>query len=567
MDLRVRVLLVSSLILLASSSLFGAGKLRLETTAVGPLSVATGSNGPTQTINALNGGDAPLSLSATSSVSWLAPTVQTFRSCGTLGNCYPIQIALNTAALAKGTYTGVVTISDPNALDAPQTITVTVAVGGGVPDAITMYVPKNGTEVSRTFSTANAVSATANSPANGPALSLVLPTGGSFQSTYSYTLKAKSNPGVNEGTYNGSLVIAGSTVPGENKTVPVTLNVTSQPIASLSTSSLSYRIAQGAAAQTQNILLTDAAGSGYLTPAGATVATTSGGNFITTTTGTGYVSVVADPAGLQPGTYAGTVTIATGAANGSVDVPVTLNVVATAAPFVRAGSVVNNATFTSDTLAQGDFPAVFGEQFTAGGLLVASNVPYPTTLGGASVYINDQPVPLYFVSANQINFLVPFNAKTGDGTLRVDRDGQRGNSVSIRIAERSPKILVATDQAGKKVSDALAGALATVHTGDYITIYAFGFGAVIPPVPSNSVSPANPLSVVPGTNTVYFGQGGLFSKPVPQTPQFIGLSPNFISHFYQINVQIPANAPKGNNIPVYIQGDAGTTNVMLFNIQ
>jgi uncharacterized protein (TIGR03437 family) len=487
-----------------------------------------------------------------------------------LGNCNPIKIALNTASLAKGAYTGIVTIADPNAIDAPQNITVTVNVGGGVPDSITLYVPNNGTPVSQSFSTGGRVTPTVNQPAGGPTLSLALPSAGSFASTFSYTLTAQASSSVATQTYNASLVVSGSPIANENKTVPVTLNVTSGPVASPSPASLSFRVATNAVKETKYLLVNNP-GAGKLTISGATASTTSGGaTWLTAAPDAsyaGYVDITADPTGLQPGDYTGSVAIASNAANATVNVPVDFTVLAAGPPVVTPGAVVNNATFTSDTLAQGDFPALFGEQLTTGNALTSSNAPYPTTLGGATVNINGQPAPIYYVSANQINFLIPFEATPGDGTLQVVRDGQTGNTVSIKIAPSSPKLLLAANQAGQVVSAAQGGAVLAVHSGDYLVLYGFGFGATNPPVPTNTATPASPLSYVPGTNNVFFGTGGLFENPVSTPPQFIGLSPTFISAFYQINVQIPVNAPKGSAVPMYIQGDAGTTNQLLLNIQ
>ena len=51
---------------------------------------------------------------------WLVPTVGTSQVCGLRGGCYPVSIAFQTASLAAGTYTGIITFSDPNAVDSPQ---------------------------------------------------------------------------------------------------------------------------------------------------------------------------------------------------------------------------------------------------------------------------------------------------------------------------------------------------------------------------------------------------------------------------------------------------------------
>ena len=567
MDLiRSRHILLSTVLTIGiASQLSAAGKLRLDKTAIGPISVATGANGGIQIVNAVNAGDTPLNLTATSSVPWLSVVVSPRQSCGTLGaNCNPINISLNTSGLAAGSYTGVITVADPNAIDAPQTISVTVAVGGGVPDNLTFFLPTTGAEVSQTFTTARQVTTSVNQPPQ-VSLSVAAPAGGSFASVFSYTVTAKANPGAAAGTYNGAILVSGSSVGSENRNVPVTLNVTASPVANPSAISR-FRIAQGAAKQTQFIAVNNL-GAGTLTVASAAAATTSGGSWATTQIVSGFVGVTADPAGLAPGTYQGTVTIASNAANNSIVVPITLEIVAAGPPLVLAGAVVNNATFERGLqLAQGELPAVFGEQFTTGEAVQATSLPLPTTLGGATVFINDQPVPLYYVSANQINFQVPYDAAVGEGTLRVDRGGTRGNTVSIAISRSAPRLLIAVNQAGAVVSTPFGGAATPVQAGSVVVIYALGLGPTIPAVPSGAAAPSSPLARVPGTNDVFFGTGGLFNDPVSQTPQFVGLTPQFVG-LYQINVQIPADAPKGAATPVFLQGDAGTSNKLLFTIQ
>lgn len=557
-----------------TTQLTAAPKLRLDKTAIGPVSVATGTNGPLQVVNALNAGDSPLNLQAASSVPWLTATVQPRQPCGTLGaNCNPINIALNTSGLPAGTQTGSILVTDPNALDAPQTITVTVAVGGNVPNSLTFFLPTSGAEVTQSFTTARNVSTTVTQPPQ-VSLSVAAPGGGSFASVFSYTVTAKANAGAAPGTYNGTILVAGSPIGAENKSVPVTFNVTDQPIASPFAIS-TFRIAQGAAKQTQSIRLSNL-GTGAVTVASATVATTSGGAWATTALVNGFAGVTVDPTGLAPGSYQGTVTIVSNAANGTITVPIALEIIASGTPVVQAGGVVNNATFEPGLLlAQGELPAIFGEQFTTGEPLLASTLPLPTTLGGATVFINDQPVPIYYVSAGQINFQVPFDAATGEGTLRVDRGGQRGNTVTIAIARSSPRLLIAVNQAVQVVStpfvcnsagQCIGGASTPVQTGTVVTIYSLGLGPTNPPVASGAAAPLSPLAVVPGVNKVFFGAGGLFNDPVSQTPQFVGLSPNFVG-LYQINVEIPANAPRGASVPVFLQGDAGTSNTLRFNIQ
>ena len=110
MGLKVSRFPVFFLFFLAITSLNAAPQLRLSSATAGPVSIATGANGPAQTVQATNIGDGTLALSVSASVSWLAPAV---------GPAGTVQIGLQTAALAKGIYTGIVTVNDANAVDAP----------------------------------------------------------------------------------------------------------------------------------------------------------------------------------------------------------------------------------------------------------------------------------------------------------------------------------------------------------------------------------------------------------------------------------------------------------------
>src|ERR1019366_4178373 len=111
---------------LCAAGLSAAPRLRLVSSTVGPVSIAQGANGSAPAVEAYNAADGSLNLSLTSSVSWIAGSVGAQRACTSRsGTCTPLQFALNTTTLPAGTATGIVTVSDPNAVDAPQTITVT----------------------------------------------------------------------------------------------------------------------------------------------------------------------------------------------------------------------------------------------------------------------------------------------------------------------------------------------------------------------------------------------------------------------------------------------------------
>ena len=135
--------------------------------------------------------------------------------------------------------------------------------------------------------------------------------------------------------------------------------------------------------------------------------------------------------------------------------------------------------------------------------------------------------------------------------------------MSIRIAERAPRILVAVNAQGTAVTAGTTGPLAPVVPGETLVVYCLGFGQTANPVVSGQAAPANPLAMIDPYPRVSFG-GSPFNPPAYADPLFVGLSPNFVG-LYQVNVTIPSNVQRGPTIPMIIQG-AYTSNTVLLNI-
>ena len=569
MQRNTRLFLIAGLCTAAfAATAMAAPKLRLDQTALTGLSIAQGTNGSAQSVDARNVGDGTLNLQVSSNVPWLLASLAAPHTCAD-GNssCTPVRITLQTASLAKGTYTGFVTVSDPNAIDAPQTISVTVQIGGNVPDKLEYFLPPGGTATSR-FTTAGASSVNATTQSGGQWLSVAQEGTGTFlfNVPYKVTVSAVS---LAASDYSGTISVAGSSLATDNKSVPVTLHVTTQPVAQAATPVM-FRIAQGGAKQTLPLTVGNA-GQGTLAVSGITVTPGTGGSFLTAQTGSGStVMLIADPTGLTAGSYTATAVIASNAANSSFSVPVQLDVVTPTGPIVKAGGVVNNATFAAgDSVAQGDIVALFGDQLISGDPVAATALPLTTTLGGVQVFVNDQPAPVYFASSGQINFQIPFNAQPGSGTVRVERNGQRGNIVSVQIARSAPRLLrlnigdygIITNQDQSFPIPATAGLSShPAKVGDALTIYAIGLGPTSPAVASGVASPsAEPLGRVVTHPKVCFGTPTPFNQGNCVDPLYAGLSPGFVG-LYQINVVIPANVPADDMLSLRLTTDDGDSN-------
>ena len=565
MGLKIRCLafLVLPLSFVAVSQ--AASQLRLVSSTVGPVSVIPGSTGATQTIEAYNIGSGSLNLTLSSSVSWIGATVGASRPCTTTHasqNCLPLNFALNTQSLPAGSATGVVTVSDPNAVDAPQTITVTVVVGGSVPSSLTLYVPPGGT-ASQPIPTNSAL----HEASSAPWLSLQVNGFGSFQFNYPYTIQVAPTPAQTVGVYTGTLTLSGSNFTADNKAVAVTMNVTAQPIALASSTALNLQLAVGApplvAPFAPGVGLSNV-GQGTLTAATPVITTGScGSSWITY----GASGLTVDPTGLSAGTCTATITLASNAINGTQTIPVTLTVVPKGSPVIAFQGVLDNATFLpGDSVSPGDVMVVKGDQLSFSAYTPGPAPPLSTQLADTSVLVNGTAAPLFYTSYGQIAFQLPTTTATGSALVQVKRtDGTLSNSVSVTVAARAPKVLqlyggpwgavVNADSCGGITPCLLGGSLPLpasfsqpgypaypAKVGDVLTIYAIGMGPTNPAVASGQPAPlSQPFATLTDTPNVNFGGSVI---PAFATPLFAALTPGYAG-LYQINVQVPANSPKG----------------------
>ena len=556
------------LVSLTPLTLFGFPQLRLSSNTIGPLVVDNGQNPPGQTIDAYNLGDGVLNLAVTSiSVPWLTVALGQGTTCpnGPVPICYPINITVNTSGLAIGTYSANFTLNDPTAIDAPQTVTVIVQVNGA-PTSATLYVtPNNGAataqsdNASQVVNTGSAVISVVNTTNGGPWLTFTLT--GNHVTYSSYLLRAMSQIGQAEGSYTGTVILSGSPNPADDKSVNVTMVVTSQPIVQIPTSPLAFNLVQGQAAQSSTITFQNL-GFGSLAITGATV---SNASWLTVSSASGTNLVLsANPAGMNPGNYAGTITLVSNAANTSVVIPVQLNVAAVSGPTLNFSGVVDNAAYKTG-LASGSIAAVFGTQLT-GSAANAGSFPLPTTLGGVQLLMNGTAVPLFYVGPNQIDFQVPYNLTAGQIILQEMLNGMPSNQVSATVNSVAPRLFITgqtapdgtpygvvfnSDQTPALPNNLLPGSH-PAHLGDVMTIYLLGLGPVAPPVQTGQPAAASPLSVT--TSPVQVNYGGQGTATVSTNAIYAGLAP-FFAGLYQIDALLPQTAPTGTiPVSVTIQG-------------
>ncbi len=540
--------------------------LRLAGTSLNPIWISVGTNGPANvSFEAYNIGDGSLSLQVRGSQSWLTPSLGASRNCSfdARRQCLPVQVLFASSGLAAGTYDGVILLTDPNAADAPQRVSIRIYVNGNVPAKLDFYLPPTpGANDSQTFQTPQGSPPVlrATTQSGGNWLGVSSDGLGSFQFLYTHRVKATVQQGMAPGDYSGSFSLAGSTFSNDNKaSIPAVLHVTTQPIARPAVNTLQFTAVTGAI---DALVPIANGGQGALT-IGPITAT--GGDWLTTAVRDGNAHVLVNTANLSPGLYTGSVSITSNAVNSPTLIPVTFEVQAASAPVADYQGVVDGAAFTSP-VAAGALASLFGSQL-ASGLSNATSIPLQTTLGDTTVFVNDVAVPLLFVSPGQINFQMPFNA-SGQVLVRVDRAGQRGNTVTAQVSSRAAGIFTYIDSYGiiQNASrsnafpwpdtPAFAGvAKAAARPGDVLVVYGSGFGPVTPAVATGTAAGGDTLSRVNQNPKVNFGLN--FFGPYAD-PSFVGLAPGFVG-LYQLNVQVPKNAPADARTPVRLEWSDGTT--------
>jgi uncharacterized protein (TIGR03437 family) len=176
-------------------------------------------------------------------------------------------------------------------------------------------------------------------------------------------------------------------------------------------------------------------------------------------------------------------------------------------------------------------------------------IPLPKELADIQVLLNERPLPLYFVSPGQINYLVPFDIpESGTAELQVVRKslGQILGASTVNLARVSPALftldareagpLAAVNQDGTVNTPANA-----ISRGQVISLYGTGMGPV-QDAPAEG-APAAGLARGVESIRVLIGDSGFVPA---ENIQYFGLAPGLVG-VYQINVKVPDTvAPKAD---------------------
>jgi len=226
-------------------------------------------------------------------------------------------------------------------------------------------------------------------------------------------------------------------------------------------------------------------------------------------------------------------------------------------PEISSDGLVNAACF-GPALAPGSLIAVFGRNLAVEDRS-ALNFPLPVELAGTGVSVEGRPLPLLFVSPNQINAQLPYGIE-GPARLRVSTPNG-SMEASLRLTATAPALLyvsasgarlpaIVRQEAGEVVSPS-----SPAMAGDTLAIYLVGLGEVAGAIPAGQPAPEHPPL---GTrHPVEVRVGGLVLSPI-----FAGLAPR-LAGVYQVNVKLPAELPEGDHPLRVVSNGAASETVTL----
>jgi uncharacterized protein (TIGR03437 family) len=136
------------------------------------------------------------------------------------------------------------------------------------------------------------------------------------------------------------------------------------------------------------------------------------------------------------------------------------------------------------------------------------------------------------------------------GTFSMIVNGAPSNVQSAGVLTYSPDVfMVSAAQAAITHADgSLVSNASPAAVNETVVVYATGLGPVSGPMVTGNPASSTSLQTTP-PNQATATLGG-----VPATVSFSGLAPGFIG-LYQVNVQVPANAPPGSSLTIAIGGE------------
>jgi uncharacterized protein (TIGR03437 family) len=206
----------------------------------------------------------------------------------------------------------------------------------------------------------------------------------------------------------------------------------------------------------------------------------------------------------------------------------------TSAPYIYPTGIVNagsSVPFTAE-FAPGEFISIFGANLAT---TTATDLTFPTGLGGVQVLVNGMPTAVGYVSPGQVNAVIPLDIDTGTASIQVVNSLGTSNTVSNYVGETQPGIFSSVTSAPAVFhgNNTIVSASNPAVVGEELAVYLTGLGTL------DSSGNATNLSYM---SIDFSGVTGTidYAGIEPGTPLALGAG-------YQMNVTVPSGTSSGLN--------------------
>jgi uncharacterized protein (TIGR03437 family) len=202
---------------------------------------------------------------------------------------------------------------------------------------------------------------------------------------------------------------------------------------------------------------------------------------------------------------------------------------------------VSAADYSQD-LAPGAIAAAFGTEM-ASATSAADRQPLPTVMAGTRVLVNGKAAPLFFVSANQINYQIPPDAVAGNTEVVIEKNGVVVSREQLQL-RNAAFTAFSLDQSGSGTGAILDGR--TYKLGPFDVFTSTGERTILA-MYGTGLGNASGTGAVSGR--VQVSVGGISARIL-----YAGAAPGFTG-LDQINFEMPEIVAEHGTIPVSVSID------------
>jgi uncharacterized protein (TIGR03437 family) len=223
------------------------------------------------------------------------------------------------------------------------------------------------------------------------------------------------------------------------------------------------------------------------------------------------------------------------------------------APVYTTDSIANSAANVAGYYAPNSFLTIYGQNLAYVTKPIGPddvhNGELPTALAGTGVrvLINQIPGNIYYVSAGQVNVLIPPLLIAGPATVQLINNGLAGPAVAIMLSASAPVLFQsdATTVIATHGNGPLVTKTQPAQRNEVVVLYATGLGSTAPAAIANQI----PQSAAPITDRANFRVVLNGTDVDPKLVLYAGVTPGFAGLF-QINLQLPNDASSNPEVRI-----------------